>query len=70
MDMYYVYRDVIHSRFSNARIAVDSFHVVMNINKALDNVRIRIMKGFKKIVLNITYLKTLNGCYWKRGKRK
>ena len=48
MDMYYVYRDVIHSRFSNARIAVDSFHVVMNINKALDNVRIRIMKGFKK----------------------
>lgn len=48
MDMYYVYHDVIHSRFPKARIAVDSFHVLMYINKALDDVRIRIMKGLKK----------------------
>ena len=27
---------------------MDSFHIVMNINKALDNVRIRIITGFKK----------------------
>lgn len=45
--MYSVYRDVVHMKLKNAVIAVDSFHVIKNINTALDKVRIRIMKGKK-----------------------
>ena len=40
MDMYSVYRDIVHIKFKNASIAVDSFHVMKNINAALDKVRI------------------------------
>lgn len=47
IDMYSVYRDVVHMKLKNAVIAVDSFHVIKNINTALDKVRIRIMKGKK-----------------------
>lgn len=50
IDMYSVYRDVVHMKLKNAVIAVDSFHVIKNINTALDKVRIRIMKGKKVIV--------------------
>lgn len=57
MDMYYTYRDVIHARFPSARIAVDSFHVIMNINKALDNIRIRVMKVCKKDSIEYYLLK-------------
>lgn len=46
MDMYATYRDVVHFRFPKAKIAVDSFHVIKNINDALNAVRIRIMKGY------------------------
>jgi transposase len=49
MDMYSSYRDVAHSKLKKTVIAVDSFHVIMNINKALDKVRKRIMKG-KKVI--------------------
>ncbi|NBJ65388.1 hypothetical protein D5266_09395 [bacterium c-19] len=37
-----------YDAFSKAHYAVDSFHVVININKGLDNVRIRIMKVTSK----------------------
>lgn len=47
MDMYNVYRDVAHMKLKRSIIAVDSFHVVKNINSALDNVRKRVMKGLK-----------------------
>lgn len=47
MDMYQTYRDVAHSKLKNVIIAADSFHVIKNINSALDHVRKRIMKGYK-----------------------
>ena len=57
MDMYSVYRDIVHIKFKNASIAVDSFHVMKNINAALDKVRIRIMKGKKSDSVDYYLLK-------------
>lgn len=48
MDMYDIYRSVIQLRFPKAKIAVDSFHVVKNYTEALDNIRLRILRKFKK----------------------
>lgn len=70
MDMYCVYRDVIHSRFPMAHIAVDSFHVIMNINKALDNVRIRIMKGVRKDSVEYYLLKNFKWLLLKKEVRE
>ncbi|MCB6602918.1 transposase, partial [Erysipelatoclostridium ramosum] len=60
MDMYAVYRDVVHFRFPRANIAVDSFHVVKNINDALNAVRIRIMKGYDSKSIEYYLLKNFN----------
>lgn len=54
MDMYSVYRDIVHIKLKNASIAVDSFHVM---NAALDKVRIRIMKGKKSNSIDYYLLK-------------
>lgn len=48
IDMYETYRTVVYRRLPNAKIAVDSFHVIKNFNQAVRNVRIRIMKRFDK----------------------
>lgn len=47
MDMWDTYRDVASLFFKNAKICVDSFHVVNLINRAFTQVRIRIMKSYK-----------------------
>ena len=60
MDMYSVYRDIVHIKFKNASIAVDSFHVMKNINAALDKVRIRIMKGKKSDSVGYYLLKNFH----------
>ncbi len=60
IDMYNTYRDVVHMKLKNAIIAVDSFHVIKNINSALDKVRIRIMKGQKKDSIEYYLLKNFN----------
>lgn len=46
--MYKTYHTVVYKRLPNAKIAVDSFHVIKNFNQAVRNVRIRIMKRFDK----------------------
>lgn len=46
MDMYEPYLDVSKLFFKNAKIAIDSFHVIQNVNRALDKVRIRIMQKY------------------------
>lgn len=74
MDMYAVYRDVVHFRFPRANIAVDSFHVVKNINDALNAVRIRIMKGYDSKSIEYYLLKNFNWFLLEKevreGKRK
>ena len=60
MDMYGVYRDVVHTKFKNASIAVDPFHAMKNINAALDKVRIRIMKGRKSDSVDYYLLKNFH----------
>ena len=60
MDMYQPYRDVVHFRFPKAKIAVDSFHVIKNINDSLNAIRVRIMKGYKSNTVEYYLLKNFN----------
>ena len=48
IDMWDSYRAVIHKCFPNAKIAVDSFHVIWHLNKAVNDIRIRVMNRYKK----------------------
>jgi transposase len=47
MDMYETYRDVAQIYFPNAICCADSFHVVKNINDALNNIRCKVMNRYK-----------------------
>ena len=46
MDMWRTYREIAENYFPNAIIAIDSFHVIQLINRALNNLRISIMKKY------------------------
>lgn len=48
IDMWDTYRDLSEIYFSNALIAVDSFHVIQHLNKAMINIRLKIMRKFDK----------------------
>lgn len=48
IDMWDSYKDVAKRAFPNAIIAVDSFHVIKHLNKAMDDVRKRIMKRYEE----------------------
>lgn len=56
VDMNDNYRDIARVYFPNAVLVADSFHVVKNISKALDDVRLRIMRRYD-------YDKTLDEYY-------
>ena len=60
MDMYQLYKDVAEVYFPEAKICVDSFHVVKLICNACDNVRIRIMKQFDTSSEEYQLLKNFN----------
>ena len=45
--MWESYKDVIQKVFPKALIAVDSFHVIANLNRAMDRIRIDTMNKFK-----------------------
>ena len=47
MDMWEPYRDVVKTLLPNAKIAVDSFHVMKNINTAMNKVRCSVMQKFR-----------------------
>lgn len=46
MDMWPTYLDLAELYFRNAKIAIDSFHIVKNISHALDQVRLNVMRKF------------------------
>ena len=48
IDMYVPYKEVIKNVFFNAKIAVDSFHVISHLNYAMDKIRLSVMNNFKK----------------------
>ena len=48
IDMYLPYKEVAKSVFFNCKIAVDSFHVISHLNRAMDQIRLSIMKKFAK----------------------
>ena len=47
MDMYENYRDMINIYFPNVLCCVDSFHVIKNINDALNKIRCKVMNRYK-----------------------
>ena len=48
IDMWDTYRDLAEILFKNAKIAVDSFHVIKHLNEAMINIRLRIMRKYEK----------------------
>lgn len=48
MDMWNTYRELANLYFKNARVCVDSFHVVQMINTAFRKTRIRIMNSYNR----------------------
>ena len=60
MDMYQLYKDVAEIYFPKAKICIDSFHVVQQINNAFANVRVRVMKSFEKTSEEYQLLKRFN----------
>ena len=48
MDMWATYRDIVKHFFKNAKIAVDSFHVMENINRAMNKVRCIVMSKYNQ----------------------
>jgi len=59
IDMWESYKDVIQANFPKALIAVDSFHVIANLNRAMDRIRIDTMNRFRlnktKLINNDMY---------------
>ena len=46
--MWDTYKDLASIRFKNAKIAVDSFHVIKHLNDAMISIRIKIMQKYNK----------------------
>lgn len=60
IDMYDTYRFAAKQYFKNAKICVDSFHVISNINLILRNVRIKTMKSYETHSIEYYLLKKFN----------
>lgn len=48
IDMWDTYRDIGEIYFKNAKIAVDSFHVIQHLNNAMISIRLKIMRKYDK----------------------
>lgn len=46
MDMWSTYKEIVKHFFKNAKITVDSFHVMEHINKAMNKIRIKVMQKY------------------------
>ena len=53
MDMWEPYLDVAKRYFRNAKIAIDSFHIMRTINNAMNSVRISVMQRYNLKTENI-----------------
>lgn len=70
--MYEVYRDVVHKVFPEAKHLLDYFHLSQDFHKKMNEVRIKVMKGYKDNKASDEYylLKNSTGCYSKIQKMK
>lgn len=55
IDMWDTYRDLAELRFKNAKIIVDSFHVIKHLNDAMISIRIKIMQKYNKKTSSLHY---------------
>ena len=69
MDMYQLYKDVAEVYFPKAKICIDSFHVIQQINKAFTDVRVRVMKSFERTSEEYQLLKRFNWVLMKDSSR-
>ncbi len=60
MDMYQLYKDVAEVYFPCAKICIDSFHVIQQVNNAFNTIRIRVMKSFETTSEEYQLLKKFN----------
>ena len=60
MDMWEPYVDIVQTFFKNATIVIDSFHVLKEINTALDKLRCRVMRRYEKETDEYALLKKYN----------
>ncbi|HEL0669534.1 TPA: ISL3 family transposase, partial [Streptococcus equi subsp. zooepidemicus] len=66
IDMYKPYMILAEKMFPNAKIAIDRFHIVQHINRALSKTRINVMKDYPTNSFEYKRLKK----YWKLIQRK
>lgn len=60
IDMYNTYRSIARLYLKNAKVCIDSFHVMVQVNKMLKNTRIRIMKSYHRDSEQYYLLKNFN----------
>ena len=48
IDMWETYKQVAHDVFPNCSVAVDSFHVMQHLNKAVDDIRLKVMRKYDR----------------------
>ena len=59
MDMFQLYKDVAEVYFPCAKICIDSFHVIQQVNNAFNNIRVRVMKSFETTSENTEAAQTI-----------
>lgn len=69
MDMFQLYKDVAEVYLPDARICIDSFHVIQQINHAFNTIRIRVMKSFETTSEEYQLLKRFNWVLTKSSSR-
>ena len=65
IDLYKTYKSIAHSFFKKAKLCADPFHVIENLNRCLDKVRLRVMKEFEKSKDRLGFDYWLMKKYWK-----
>lgn len=65
-DMWETYRDVAKLMFPNSIASVDRFHIMQDLHRRLDRIRIRVMKGYQKGSDGYYLLKNFNWILFKR----
>lgn len=65
MDMWDPYFEIAQTHFPSAIIAIDSFHVMQNISRAIDKIRCRIMRLFSSGTIEYYLLKNYSNLLFK-----
>ena len=69
IDGFQLYKDVAEVYFPCAKICIDSFHVIQQVNTAFNNIRVRVMKSFETTSEEYQLLKRFNWVLMKNSSR-